>query len=139
MALNSRGIPNMKRNSLSSMHRQSGASALVILIMVLFFGGLLTLALKLGPAYLDDKTISEAVESIRDTEGLSRMGPAQIRSLINKRLIVNNVRSLEAEAITVEKQGDVAVIKVEYDYRTNLFSNVDAIVHFKHEYEMSGQ
>ncbi len=139
MALNSRGIPNMKRNSLSSMHRQSGASALVILIMVLFFGGLLTLALKLGPAYLDDKTISEAVESIRDTEGLSQMGPAQIRSLINKRLIVNNVRSLEAEAITVEKQGDVAVIKVEYDYRTNLFSNVDAIVHFKHEYEMSGQ
>jgi len=139
MALKSRGISNMKRNSLSSMHRQSGASALVILIMVLFFGGLLTLALKLGPAYLDDKTISEAVESIRDTEGLSRMGPAQIRSLINKRLIVNNVRSLEAEAITVEKQGDVAVIKVEYDYRTNLFSNVDAIVHFKHEYEMSGQ
>jgi uncharacterized protein DUF4845 len=129
----------MKQNSLSSMRRQSGASALVILIMVLFFGGLLTLALKLGPAYLDDKTISEAVESIRDTEGLSRMGPAQIRSLINKRLIVNNVRSLEAEAITVEKQGDVAVIKVEYDYRTNLFSNVDAIVHFKHEYEMSGQ
>ena len=139
MALKSRGISNMKRNSLSSMHRQSGASALVILIMVLFFGGLLTLALKLGPAYLDDKTISEAVESIRDTEGLSRMGPAQIRSLINKRLIVNNVRSLEAEAITVEKQGDVAVIKGEYDYRTNLFSNVDAIVHFKHEYEMSGQ
>jgi uncharacterized protein DUF4845 len=129
----------MKQNSLSSMRTQSGASALVILIMVLFFGGLLTLALKLGPAYLDDKTISEAVESIRDTEGLSRMGPAQIRSLINKRLIVNNVRSLEAEAITVEKQGDVAVIKVEYDYRTNLFSNVDAIVHFKHEYEMSGQ
>lgn len=139
MALNSRGIPKMKRNSLSSMHRQSGASALVILIMVLFFGGLLTLVLKLGPAYLDDKTISEAVESIGDTEGLSRMGPAQIRTLINKRLIVNNVRSLEPEAITVEKQGDVAVIKVEYDYRTNLFRNVDAIVHFQHEYEMTGQ
>jgi hypothetical protein len=32
----------MKKNSLSSMHRQSGASALVIMIMVLFFGGLLT-------------------------------------------------------------------------------------------------
>ena len=104
----------MKQTSLSSMHKQSGASALTILIMVLFFGSLLTLGIKLGPAYMDDKTISAAIETIRDTEGLSRMGPAQIRSLINKRLIVNNVRSLKAEDITIEKNGDVALIKVEY-------------------------
>lgn len=61
----------MKKNSLSSMHRQSGASALVIMIMVLFFGGLLTLAIKLGPAYLDDITIQEALESLEGTEDRS--------------------------------------------------------------------
>lgn len=129
----------MKQNSLSSMHRQSGASALVILIMVLFFGSVLTLGIKLGPAYMDDKTISEAVESISDTEGLSRMGPAQIRSLINKRLIVNSVRSLKPEDITIEKSGDVALIVVEYEVRDNIFRNIDTVVHFRHEYEMSGQ
>lgn len=64
----------MKKNSLSSMHRQSGASALVIMIMVLFFGGLLTLAIKLGPAYLDDITIQEALESLEGTDDLSTMG-----------------------------------------------------------------
>jgi len=129
----------MKQTRLSSMHRQSGASALTILIMVLFFGSLLTLGIKLGPAYMDDKTISEAVESIRDTEGLSRMGPPQIRTLINKRLIVNNVRSLQPEDITVEKKGDVALIKVEYEVRDNVFQNIDTVLHFKHEYEMTGQ
>ena len=129
----------MKQHSLSSMRRQGGASALVILIMILFFGGLLTLGIKLGPAYLDDKTISEAVASIDGTEGLSNMGPAQIRSLINKRLIVNNVRSLKPEDITVEKNGDVALITVQYEVRNNLFRNVDTIINFKHEYEMSGQ
>jgi RNA-splicing ligase RtcB len=129
----------MKQTSLSSMHKQSGASALTILIMVLFFGSLLTLGIKLGPAYMDDKTISAAIESIRDTEGLSRMGPAQIRSLINKRLIVNNVRSLKAEDITIEKNGDVALIKVEYEVRDNIFQNIDTVVHFRHEYEMTGQ
>lgn len=139
MASNFRGIPNMKRNSLSNMHSQSGASALVILIMVLFFGGLLTLGIKLGPAYLDDKTISAAIESIRDTEGISRMGPAQIRTLINKRLIVNNVRSMKPEDITVDKDGNVALITVEYEVRNNLFANVDAVIHFRHEYEMTGQ
>lgn len=121
------------------MRGQSGASALTILIMVLFFGGLFTLGIKLGPAYMDNLTIQEAVEGIQGTEGLSRMGAAQVRALINKRLIVNNVRSLKPEDIKIEKNGDVALIKVDYQVRNNLFRNVDTIVHFQHEYEMTGK
>lgn len=129
----------MKKNSLSSMHRQSGASALVIMIVVLFFGGLLTLAIKLGPAYLDDITIQEALESLEGTEDLSTMGPAQVRSLINKRLSVNNVRGFDEKNITVEKDGDLVIIKVDYEVRNNLFRNVDTVIHFQHEYEMKGK
>ncbi|ARM85170.1 MULTISPECIES: DUF4845 domain-containing protein [Marinobacter] len=129
----------MKKNSLSSMHRQSGASALVIMIMVLFFGGLLTLAIKLGPAYLDDITIQEALESLEGTEDLSTMGPAQVRSLINKRLSVNNVRGFDEKNITVEKDGDLVIINVDYEVRNNLFRNVDTVIHFQHEYEMKGK
>ena len=129
----------MKKNSLSSMHRQSGASALVIMIMVLFFGGLLTLAIKLGPAYLDDITIQEALESLEGTEDLSTMGPAQVRSLINKRLSVNNVRGFDEKNITVEKDGDLVIINVDYEVRNNLFRNVDSVIHFQHEYEMKGK
>ena len=129
----------MKKNSLSSMHRQSGASALVIMIMVLFFGGLLTLAIKLGPAYLDDITIQQALESLEGTEDLSTMGPAQVRSLINKRLSVNNVRGFDEKNITVEKDGDLVIINVDYEVRNNLFRNVDTVIHFQHEYEMKGK
>lgn len=129
----------MKKNSLSSMQKQSGASALVIMIMVLFFGGLLTLVIKLGPAYLDDITIQEALESLEGTEDLSSMGPAQVRSLINKRLSVNNVRGFDAKNITVEKDGELVVINVDYEVRNNLFRNVDTVIHFQHEYEMKGK
>lgn len=129
----------MKKNSLSSMQKQSGASALVIMIMVLFFGGLLTLVIKLGPAYLDDITIQEALESLEGTEDLSSMGPAQVRSLINKRLSVNNVRGFDAKNITVEKDGEFVVINVDYEVRNNLFRNVDTVIHFQHEYEMTGK
>ena len=129
----------MKKNSLSSMHRQSGASALVIMIMVLFFGGLLTLAIKLGPAYLEDITMQEALESLEGTEDLSTMGPAQVRSLINKRLSVNNVRGFDEKNITVEKDGDLVIINVDYEVRNNLFRNVDTVIHFQHEYEMKGK
>ncbi|MBL3824871.1 MULTISPECIES: DUF4845 domain-containing protein [Marinobacter] len=129
----------MKKNNLSGMGRQRGASALTMMVMVLFFGGLLTLVIKLGPAYLDDITIQEALESLDGTEGLSQMGPAQVRTLINKRLSVNNVRGFDAKNISVDKDGDLVVINVDYEVRNNLFSNVDTVVHFKHQYEMKGK
>lgn len=129
----------MKKNKVSSMGRQGGASALTMLVMVLFFGSLLTLVIKLGPAYLDDITIQEALEGLEGTEDLSSMGPAQVRSLINKRLSVNNVRGFDAKQISVEKNGEFVVIKVDYEVRNNLFRNVDTVIHFQHEYEMKGQ
>ena len=123
----------------SDMNRQRGASGLVMLVMVLFFGSLLTLLLKLGPAYMDDYTIQEALEGLNDTKGLSEMGPADVRLHINKRLSVNNVRNLSSENITVDKDGDRVLIVVDYEVRSPVMSNIDAVMHFKHAYDMSSQ
>jgi len=96
-------------------------------------------AIKIGPVYIDDLTIQEALESLEGTEGLSSMGPAEVRRLINKRLSVNNVSGFDAKNISVEKNGEFVVISVDYEVRNNLFGNVDSIVHFQHEYELKGQ
>ena len=129
----------MKKNNLSAMNRQGGASALVILIMVLFFGSLLTLVIKVGPAYMDDLTIQEALESLDGKEGLSQMGPARVRTLINKSLSVNNIRGLDAKDISIEKDGELVVINVDYEVRNNLIRNLDTVAHFQHRYEMKGK
>lgn len=129
----------MEKNNLSVMDHQRGASALTVLIMVLFFGSLLILGMRLGPAYMNDITIREALESLDDIEGLSRMAPAQIRILIGRRLSVNNIRGFDDKAVTVDKNGDLVVINIDYEVRNNLFSNVDAVIHFQHNYEMKGQ
>ena len=118
--------------------RQQGG-ALANVIVALFFGALLTMAIKLGPVYIDDLTIQEALESLEGTEGLSSMGPAEVRRLINKRLSVNNISGFDAKNISVEKNGEFVVISVDYEVRNNLFGNVDSIVHFQHEYELKGQ
>ena len=129
----------MKNRNRLFARSQSGASTLGILIVVLFFGSLLTLGIKLGPIYLDDYTIQEALEGLDGTKGLSKMTVGEVRGLINKRLSVNNVRGFDAKAITVKADGDQVQIDVDYEVRTGLFSNVDAVVHFQHSYEMTGQ
>ena len=45
----------------------------------------------------------------------------------------------EGYSVTVDKDGDLVVINVDYEVRNNLFSNVDTVVHFKHKYEMKGK
>lgn len=128
----------MNNKTPAGLQKQQGG-ALAMMIIVLFFGALLTLAIKIGPAYIDDITIQEALESLEGTEGLEQMGPAQVRTLINKRLSVNNVRGFDAKNITVEKNGEFVVIKVDYEVRNNIIGNVDSIVHFQHEYELEGK
>ncbi|MCK0106028.1 DUF4845 domain-containing protein [Marinobacter sp. S0848L] len=120
------------------MKHQQG-SGLTMMIVALFFAGLLTFALKVGPAYLDDFTIQEALENLENIEGLSDMGPAQVRGVINKQLSVNNVRGFDAKNITVDKDGDRVLISVDYEVRNNLFGSVDTVVHFQHEYEFTGK
>ena len=83
--------------------------------------------------------IKKALENLDGTEGLSRMGPAQIRTLINKSLSVNNIRSLDAKDIVVEKDGELVLINVDYEVRNNLVRNMDVIVHFQHKYELKGK
>ncbi|SDX23844.1 DUF4845 domain-containing protein [Marinobacter mobilis] len=129
----------MTRDGLSSIRKHRGASTITMLVMVLFFGGLLTMAIKLGPIYLDDVTIQEAIESLDGSEGLSEMGPARVMDLINRRLSVNNVRGFNPQNIAVEKNGEFVIIKVDYEIRTEMFYNVDAVVYFSHEYEMKGK
>ena len=128
----------MNNKTPPGLKKQQGG-ALAMMIIALFFGALLTLAIKIGPAYIDDITIQEALESLEGTEGLEQMGPAQVRTLINKRLSVNNVRGFDAKNITVEKNGEFVVVKVDYEVRNNIIGNVDSIVHFQHEYELEGK
>src|SRR5690554_7921825 len=116
----------MNNKTPAGLKKQQGG-ALAVMIIALFFGALLTLAIKIGPAYIDDITIQEALESLEGTEGLEQMGPAQVRTLINKRLSVNNVRGFDAKNITVEKNGEFVVIKVDYEVRNNIIGNVDSI------------
>ena len=128
----------MNNKTPAGLKKQQGG-ALAMMIIALFFGALLTLAIKIGPAYIDDITIQEALESLDGTNGLEQMGPAQVRTLINKRLSVNNVRGFDAKNITVEKNGEFVVVKVDYEVRNNIIGNVDSIVHFQHEYELEGK
>ena len=118
---------------------QRGASALSMLIAALFFGSLLTLLIRLGPAYLDNYTLSKTLANLDGAAGLSSMTPEEVRGQISRRMTVNNIHDFDLRNIKIEKDGDLVRLTVNYETRTRLFGNVDAIMSFDQLHELRGR
>ena len=119
----------------SSMKRQTGASFFSILIVLIVAGFLFTIAFKLFPAYVDNRTVDAVLtEAMADQEELAK-GPTMMRADIRKKLTINQVKLPSYDAITIIKEDGYIITNLEYEVRIPMFGNVDAIVSFNKEYE----
>jgi len=119
----------------SSMKRQVGASFFSILIVLVVGGFLFSIAFKLFPAYVDNRTVDAVLtEVMADQEELAK-GPTMMRTDIRKKLIINQVKLPSYDAITIIKEDGYIITNLEYEVRIPMFGNVDAMVSFNKEYE----
>ncbi|PAV27184.1 uncharacterized protein DUF4845 [Tamilnaduibacter salinus] len=120
-------------------HTQRGASVFGMLVGLLLLGILVTFAVKLGPIYLDDITIQEAIESLEKADDLENLPPSEIRRMLQKRMSVNNIENIKADDVDIERDNGVLVVSVDYEERAGLFRNVDVVATFSHRYELTGR
>lgn len=123
----------MKTLNMVLPSKQQGAfySTAIIVVMV---GILLTAALKIAPAYVDNNVIQNAMESIAENGNMAEMSVTEIRSSLMRTLNVNNV-SLSADAIKLVKDGEKEYIDINYDSRVELFYNISAVMSFENRFE----
>jgi len=118
----------------STLKQQAGASVFSILIVLIVAGFLFSIAFKLFPAYVDNKTIDSVVaEAMNDPEELAK-GPRAMRVDITKKLVINQVKVPKDGLTIVEKDG-LIIATLDYEVRVPMFGNVDAVVFFEKEYE----
>lgn len=125
------------------MNKQQGAVGFMGLIFLLMLFFIIFLAVKLVPAYMDDATISSAVQSISTEPDLNQKSEGDIRSIIHKRLYINDFSGKlgitpERKAITISTDNGVTV-NVDYEVKTHLFYNIDALQSFEHQYQFGGK
>ncbi|MFE8072607.1 DUF4845 domain-containing protein [Marinobacteraceae bacterium S3BR75-40.1] len=119
------------------MHfKQRGASTIGTLIILIFGALLLVLAVKLIPIYLDDMTVANVLEKMQDSDELKGMPPARVKETMRKRFSVNNVEVVDVDDIHVQEDGGLLILDLNYEVRTGIFQNVDAVVSFSHHYEL---
>ena len=97
-----------------SIKHQQGVTAigwLIILGLIAFF---VSLALKLFPVYIENYNIVTSLKSMEQTEGLYLRSSSKIRTLVQTKLDINDVKSISRKDIQVIKREGTVYIDIEY-------------------------
>ena len=112
------------------MKAQSGASLIIVMICIAFFGSIVFLIFTLAPIYIEHFGVKSSLASMAEESKSS--SETELRQLLGKRLDINDVRRVDAynkRDVTIKKPR----IIVDYEVSVPLFSNVNLLVSFHDE------
>ena len=115
-------------------HRQRGVSALGVVAILALVASTVTLALRLGPHYVDFYTIQTLIEELPEGR-VHDMERQRIRDSLEKRFRVNNIRNMTVrDVISIERDKGKTNLHVNYEAREHLVYNVDVVLSFDKTY-----
>lgn len=109
-----------------------GFGVISTLILIALIAGAATAAFKLGPHYLQFWTVRSVMEDISRDPATAAMGPQGVIQSVEKKLYINDVRSVSRDNFTLEKAQVGRELRVHYEVREHLFGNLDAVLVFSH-------
>ncbi|MBS0484907.1 MAG: DUF4845 domain-containing protein [Proteobacteria bacterium] len=96
----------------------------VILILVAISG------LKIAPAYIEFSTIQKNLSAIVKDINSQSADLNQIKTLFSKRAQIDNIKSINAQDIKINKENGRVVLSASYTVRIPLVSNLSLTIDF---------
>ena len=118
-------------------YRQRGLAVGGWLLLIVVFGMAITMGMKLIPLYLDHNTMSGVLDGMATEDGLAGKRKADLRSMIQQRFKINNVRDFNVkDNIEIKRTKNGTELIMDYEVRQNLFYNVDLVTSFEKTVEL---
>lgn len=99
---------------------------------VMFVSGL-TLALSLGPHYVDYQVLQGIFERLPADRVHNDMTKNQIREHFDKQFRIENFRFKTREIMTIDRNRERTVVSVDYEIREPLAYNIDVVLSFSEQ------
>jgi hypothetical protein len=106
------------------MHRQRGMGMFGLFFLLVIFAFAAVVVMKSTPAYLEYFAIKRAMTALKQMEGA---GAKELRDGFDKRAQVDDIKSVNAKDLVVEKDGSASV---EYQVTVPLFANISLLFDF---------
>lgn len=120
-------------------YRQRGASMysmLVIGMLIVYFA---VTAFKIAPVYLDDYQVRKVLESVAKEYNDGSVTKSQIKEIISKRFNINNINTIGPKDILIEEDKGQTTLSLDYEVRTPMFYNIDAVLSFSHHIPLNNK
>ena len=115
------------------MIKQRGASTFGIISSLLLFAAVLTLGLRIGPLYIDNMSLNQAIESSARSNNFNSMSTPEVRDALSRTFRVNNIE-VKARDFDIEKTATSIMIMYVHEERANIFNNIDVVITFTNSY-----
>ena len=113
----------MKRSS-NSRHRQKGLSTIGWIIVVGIFGLFVVTFFKVFPMYYGNFKLKSALEAMQQDISLDTKSKQDIWLSLQRRLFVDEVRSITREHVTMERKDGKTTVTVTYETRDDFVGNL---------------
>lgn len=121
------------KNGLTRQRGMTLTGWMTVVALILFFA---LLGMKIGPIYLENLTVKDVVESLKEEPLITKRSTAEVKSMIMKRLDINGVYDLKSEHVTVKKSPGIMKVDVTYTVQKKMVGNIDILVYFSDQIEL---
>jgi len=126
-------ISPVSMSSLNSLSKQSGMTMISMVVIIVFLLFQAVIAMNVIPVYLTDNSVNGIMEALPTDPKARDANKTELKTLIYKRLSMNNIYSIDTDRITIKKGRGEHIVTIEYEPRGKLIGNLEYIVSFKHE------
>ena len=113
-----------------SAKNQVGFTFIGIILILIPVAFIAYLIVKAVPAYVEALSVGDAVNSLKKEIDLKDKSKEEIYKMIQKRLDVNDIRSVTKDDVKVQKTSTEVSVTIDYEARVPLFGNVTLVLSF---------
>ncbi len=118
---------------------QRGMTSAGWMMTLALAGMVLLITFKMVPYYLDDSAIGSTLDSLTDKPAIDSASVRDVRRYISKGFQTNMIRDFDREDIEIYEEDGFMKVDIEYEKRVHIVSNVDVVMSFKHNWQISNQ
>jgi len=120
----------MMKRSMNSRHRQKGMSSFGWIAVFGIFALLLVLLLKVFPMYYGNYQLKSALETLVVDDRLNPKSKKEIWQSLERRLLINEVRSIKRDDVTMKRKDGKTTVTVDYEVRNSFIGPLFIGAHF---------
>lgn len=127
----------VSRYDSSSLKKQAGAGLIRFIFCFALLGFTSVIATKLAPVYIDYFRIKTSLHELRQDGDILHRETEEILDFLQKNWERNQVTTVTLDQVHIDRQDNHVKIEVQYDVIKPILGNVEALLHFNDNIELT--